>query len=59
MSDGEDFLYRPVRAGMCQLRDLKDGTLDLWDIIIANESLDVEAENQYRIAEYQRNNHGS
>lgn len=54
MADGEDFLYRPCRAGMCTLRDLKDGTLDLMDIVEANEALDVEAENQYRITEYYR-----
>jgi hypothetical protein len=57
MSGGEDFLYRPVRAGMCTLRDLKDGTLDLQDIILANEALDVEEENRYRITEY-TNSHG-
>ncbi len=58
MSGGEDFLYRPVRAGMCTMRDLKDGTLDLQDIILANEALDVEEENRYRVTEY-CNSHGN
>ena len=57
MAGGEDYLYRPCRAGMCSMRDLKDGTLDLWDIVIANECLDVEAENSHRIHEFV--NHGS
>jgi hypothetical protein len=41
--------------GLCRLESLKDGTLSLWDIVIANEALDVRAENQYRINEYYRN----
>ncbi len=57
MSDGEDFLFRPVRANMCRMESLKDGTLDLMDIVRANECLDVEAENESRISEYYRD-HG-
>lgn len=59
MADGEDFLYRPVRAGMCSLASLKDGTLDLYDIVLANEALDVEEENRARITEYSRTHGGN
>jgi hypothetical protein len=55
MGGGEDFLYRPVRAGMCNMVQLKDGSLDLFDIIRANEALDVEAENRWRVNEYYSN----
>ena len=37
---------------MCRYESLKDGTLDLADIALMNESLDVVAENQ-EIAERQ------
>ena len=52
MAEGEDFLFRPVLAQMCNMESLKDGTLDLWDIVIANEALDVRAENEYRVREH-------
>jgi hypothetical protein len=51
MASEEDFLMRPVIAGMCQYESLKNGTLDLLDITKMNESLDVHSENQYRIRE--------
>ena len=37
---------------MCKMESLKDGVLDLYDLVLANESLDVEEENQYRMNEY-------
>jgi len=58
MSGGEDFLYRPIRAGMCSMTDLKGGTLNLFDFVLANEALDVEDENKARIDSYFRT-HGS
>jgi len=58
MTDEEDFLFRPVRAGMCRYESLKDGTVSLYDVFLMNECLDVEAENQHRLAEY-RDRHGS
>jgi Family of unknown function (DUF6889) len=52
MADGEDFLFRPVLAQMCKLESLKDGTLDLWDVVLANEALDVRAENEWRVHDH-------
>ncbi|MEL5505021.1 hypothetical protein PTR92_20665 [Serratia ureilytica] len=47
---------RPVHAGMCSYESLKDGTLSLADIALMNESLDVEAENNYLIKKWQAEN---
>lgn len=51
MSDGDDWLYRPAKAGMCKYESLLDCTLDLEDIAIMNEVLDVYAENERRAYE--------
>ena len=48
MADGEDWLLRPVEAGYYSLVDLKTGAVDLLDIAIANDAMDVKAENQRR-----------
>lgn len=49
MEDGEDYLMRPVLAGLCSYADLKSGLLDLNDVAMMNEALDVQAENQARL----------
>ncbi|EPL3172198.1 DUF6889 family protein [Serratia bockelmannii] len=41
---------------MCSYESLKDGTLSLADIALMNESLDVEAENNYLIKKWQAEN---
>lgn len=46
---GDDWLYRPVMAGMCRYESLIDGTLDLADIARMNDALDVRDENQRRL----------
>lgn len=51
ITTGEDFLLRPVLAGLCKYESLKDGSLDLADIALMNEALDVQAENQRRLEE--------
>jgi len=51
MADGEDFIMRPVLRNMCRYESLKDGTLDLYDIVLMNEALDVEEENESRAHE--------
>ncbi len=51
MTDGEDFVMRPVIAQMCRYESLKDGTLDLFDLVVMNEALDVKYENERRIRE--------
>lgn len=48
MSDGTDFLMRPVVRGLCKYSELKDGTLDLFDVAAMNEALDVMDENTKR-----------
>lgn len=49
MSNGESWLWRPMRAGMCRYESVIDGTLSLDDIATMNEILDVERENELRI----------
>lgn len=48
MPDGEDWIMRPVIEGMCKYESLKDGTLDLMDVIRMNTALDVRIENESR-----------
>lgn len=48
MEEGEDWLFRPVRAQMCLYKDLVTPGYTLEDIELMNEALDVEAENTYR-----------
>lgn len=36
----------PVAAGMCKYESLKDGTLDLADVALMNDTLAVRADNQ-------------
>lgn len=46
MAEHEDFMMRPVRQHLCLYESLVNGTLDLLDVAIMNESLDVEEINQ-------------
>lgn len=48
MAESEDWLLRPIEAGMCRYESLKDCSLDLVDIARMNDRLDVTAENQKR-----------
>ncbi|WP_172670368.1 DUF6889 family protein [Chromobacterium subtsugae] len=45
---------------MCHYESLKNGALDLADIALMNDALDVRADNEQRLREYQerRNPHG-
>lgn len=45
LPDGEDYLLKPVKAGMCRYESLKDGTLDLADIALMHDYLSVDADN--------------
>ena len=49
MASGEDFLFRPLRAGMFHYGSLKDGSISLLDIAKMNECLDIEIENVERV----------
>ena len=42
---------RPVLSGLCKYESLKDGTLDLEDIMLLNDALDVKNENEKRYSE--------
>lgn len=42
----EEFLLRPVAAGMCSYMDLKNGNLTLLDIAIMNDFLDCQEWNK-------------
>jgi hypothetical protein len=44
--DGNDWIWRPVVAGMCHYKSLFDGTLGLEDIALMNTVLDVVEENK-------------
>lgn len=52
LASGEDFLWRPVLAGLVRYESVIDGTLDLCDIATLNELLDVQAENDRRLREW-------
>jgi hypothetical protein len=56
MTGGEDYLLRPVEAGMCSMVDLKSGAVDLFDIAMLNDYLDIKAENKNRIEEWRQKN---
>lgn len=51
MSDGMDWMMRPVLGGLCKYESLLDGTLGLHDVAMLNEALDVRDENQARYYE--------
>lgn len=49
-----DVLMRPVLLGMCKYESLKDGTIDLEDIMVMNDAIDVKNENERRYMEAQK-----
>jgi hypothetical protein len=49
MTNGEDWLMRPVLRGLCRYESLIDGTLGLIDIACMNDALNVLDENERRI----------
>jgi hypothetical protein len=51
MPDDEDYLMRPVIAGMMRMESLLDGSVDLEHIAWANEALSVQSENERRYRE--------
>lgn len=48
MGSEEEWLFRPVLAGMLRAESLLDGTVDLEYVATLNEVLDVQYENQRR-----------
>jgi hypothetical protein len=53
MSEGEDWVMRPVVEGLCKYESLLDGTLDLEDIARMNDAISVKYENQERLRKAQ------
>lgn len=51
MTDGDDWLWRPVVAGLCKYESVIDGTLTLEDIATMNDLLTVKYENERRFSE--------
>ncbi|KAA6459625.1 hypothetical protein DYQ86_16025 [Acidobacteria bacterium AB60] len=49
MSTKEDWLMRPVLAGMCRYDAVKDPSYSLVDFARMNEALDVQQENERRV----------
>lgn len=49
MDGGEEWLLRPVLKRMCQYESLKNGMIDIADILKMNIAIDVEIENQNRM----------
>lgn len=45
MENGEDWLLRPVLAGMCSYESLKNGTINLEDLAKMNDSLTISRYN--------------
>lgn len=45
----------PVHAGMCRVESLKDGTLDLCDLGLMNDSLMVRKDNEILAEQRHRN----
>ncbi len=46
---GEDYILRPVEAGLTTMGEVKSGTIDLYDIALMNDYLDMKEDNQARI----------
>lgn len=51
---GEEWLLAPVKARMCLYESLKDGTLDLADIALMNDTLAVSIDNDLIAADRRR-----
>jgi hypothetical protein len=49
MPDKMDWLMRPVDRGYCRYESLKDGSLDLLDILRMNNAISVRDENDRRL----------
>jgi hypothetical protein len=48
MTDGEEWVMRPVLRGMCKYESLIRCEVDLEDIARMNAAIDVEIENENR-----------
>ncbi len=53
---GEDYILRPVDAGMCTMAEIKTGHIDLYDIALMNDYIDMKADNNARIERWRQDN---
>lgn len=51
LPDGLDWLMKPVLNGLCSYESLKNGVIDLEDILNMNNALEVKEENESRANE--------
>lgn len=49
------FLLRPVMQGLITYPNLKDSSIDLFDIWLMNEAIKVDNENQFRMSKSKSN----
>lgn len=49
MDGEEDWMMRPIKAGMLPMLAMKDPSYDLEDFLLCCESLDVDVENAQRL----------
>jgi len=59
MTDGEDWVMRPVLEGMCLYESLLDGTIGLHDIDRMNEALDIRGRNREIARRIEESRNGS
>ncbi|QWA13832.1 lytic transglycosylase [Sodalis ligni] len=56
MPGGEEFILRPVKAGLTTMGEIKSGAIDLCDIAMLNDYLDLVEDNNARIARWRQAN---
>jgi len=54
LASGEEFLWRPVVAGLCNYRDVSESRVSLGDLAVMNELLDVKDFNDWAAAQHGR-----
>ncbi|WP_439291729.1 MULTISPECIES: DUF6889 family protein [Rahnella] len=53
-----DYILRPAKAFQLDMKDLKSGAVDLCDIAMMNDYLQMEIDNEARIAKWRADNDG-
>ena len=51
-----DYILRPVKVFYLDMKDLKSGAIDLYDIAMMNDFLKMENDNEARIARWRADN---
>jgi hypothetical protein len=49
MSEGIDWIFRPLERGWCRYESYLDGTLHIADVALMCDAIDVLEENQMRV----------